>query len=148
MKKLFYLLLILLISTITFAQQDPKPQKLEIYGDILNDSLVNCSVFELVNGEPILLDNLILDENYYYANLDLYKTYSIVFEGSDLNKFIYISPSITKIIHLDVNFSNNDKTHCFIVTDKESNSYKLHLLSNEELKEAQKEFNSSNTVRL
>lgn len=147
MKKIL-LTLMLILTSIVFSQQDPKPQKLEIYGDILNDSLVNCSVFELINGEPVLLDNLILDENYYYANLDLYKTYSIVFEGTDMNKFIYISPTIKKIIHLDINFNNQDKSHCFVVTNNKTNSYKLHLLSNEELKEAQKEFNSSNTVKL
>jgi hypothetical protein len=111
---------------------------LEIFGNILNDSLVNCSVYELVNDEPVLVQEILLDHNQYYANLDYNKTFTLVFEGSDVTKFVYIAPVTRIAIHLNINFDNKEKKHCFYVYDELNQTYKSHIMTDEELREAQK----------
>lgn len=138
MLRLLFSISIWSIAQFSSAQE----QNFQVYGEIINDSLVSCSVFQLIDGDPVLLYKTILDENYYHATLDFNKTYSIVFEGTESNKFIYVSPVSSKLLHLNVNFDTNesDKIHCFIVYNKKEDDYKLHKLNQEELDDAQKKF--------
>lgn len=138
MKKML-LILMLILTSIVFSQQANELKSLEIHGTILNDTLVECSVFEIVEGEMTLLDKVLLDKNYYYTNLDFYKTYVILFEGTYIDKYMYVQPEKRKLLEIDINFSNTNKRHCFIVLDEDTEEYIYYLFNNEELKELRKE---------
>lgn len=120
---------ILTLSLNTNAQN----ANLEIYGNILNDSRVNCSIFELKNFKPVLLDQVLLDGNYYYTNLEYNKVYVAMFEGTQVTKFMYVAPIVRKVIQLHVDFQNTEERHCFVKYNPDAQDYDIHVLTDEEL---------------
>lgn len=148
MKKILYLILLVFSTTITYSQQANDLKSLEIHGNILHDSLVECSVYEIIEGEMTLLDKVTLDKNYYYTNLDFYKTYVILFEGTHIDKYMYVQPEKRKLLEINVNFSNTDKRHCFVVLDEETQEYIYYLFNNKELKELREEAQEAMKIKV
>lgn len=106
---------------------------LEIYGNVLNDSLVRCSVFELIEHKPVLIGQVVLDRNYYYTNLDYNKLYVLIFEGTNITKWMYVAPKTRKVLQINVDFKETEKKHCFVQYDLENKEYNVHEVTDVEL---------------
>jgi len=124
MKKLLFVLLCTLISFTGFSSERPTPNTVfTVHGVFLKKSAVSYDLYEITgDGDKKLVESK-TGLRTYRVNLEVGKTYLIVFTKGNKSKSLHVNAEVSGKMDLDVDFRN---TRCAsLYFDDDDHDYKV-----------------------
>lgn len=124
MKKFLFVLLCTLISFTGFSTGKPSLVKtFTVQGVFLKKSAVEYTLYKITeDGEREIVETK-KGLRTYKVDLEVGKTYLVVFTKGELSKSLHINPEVSGVMELDVDFRNNRSASLYY--DYDWNNYRV-----------------------